>query len=392
MKNKHFDSYAERVRTAKENARQAMKKVEKPKRKFKTSQVITFVLMVIWSICSVLGVFGFARSFNTKNQRSMRVVGASAAENDSISTSSYSLQVPTVFTYRPQGLLGATFLQSYTKSNGYEYGINAYALTSLEFRIDTASKVFTVRYNDADTITGNGFNCEDTIDLTTTQEIEFYPAMYVPSAWSNSAYNGGSLSLYTPSSFYLNFYVSRGEPVDIPVGYVLDSIDYSCEQETGEYIWIDFNFYNGLDTLTWSVRLAFNTAMNYQPNQYPYLPYYSKQLQLGIKYQEKVSLFSWQDYIDIYEQGQEDVRNNLIGDIEKIKQNAYNDGKQAGYEQGLNESNQYTFSNLISAVIDVPIQSFQSLLNFEILGVNLLAFAESLIFIGLLLFLVKLLI
>lgn len=380
MKNKHFDSYAERVRTAKENARQAMKKVEKPKRKFKTSQVITFVLMVIWSICSVLGVFGFARSFNTKNQRSMRVVGASAAENDSISTSSYSLQVPTVFTYSPQGLNGLTFINSTDSSSTSRI----MSLAKMQFRFDIVNRLVDISYNDSD---GLNYGLDPAIEYGYTQTIDLndsstdFPTIY-PAVLDNPVY-----TVFSPSYFTVSFFNSV-TPVDIPVGAVLDRIFYRQDGMDFTVVWVDFVFTLNSSDYIWTMYLRCDS---HTFNSYAYSPYFTQQLS-NTNYQEKVTMFSWLDYIDIYEQGQEDVRNNLIGDIEKIKQNAYNDGKQAGYEQGLNENNQYTFSNLISAVIDVPIQSFQSLLNFEILGVNLLAFAESLIFIGLLLFLLKLLI
>lgn len=56
----------------------------------------------------------------------------------------------------------------------------------------------------------------------------------------------------------------------------------------------------------------------------------------------------------------------------------YNKGYNIGYNVGLNDSNQYTFLNLISATIDAPISYFQSLFNFELLGVNLQGFITGL--------------
>lgn len=56
-----------------------------------------------------------------------------------------------------------------------------------------------------------------------------------------------------------------------------------------------------------------------------------------------------------------------------------NDGYNLGYNTALNNRDIYTFDNLLSAVIDVPVRTFTSLFNFEILGVNLSGF-----FLGLL--------
>lgn len=54
-----------------------------------------------------------------------------------------------------------------------------------------------------------------------------------------------------------------------------------------------------------------------------------------------------------------------------------NDGYWLGYEEGL--STEYSFTSLITAVVDVPVNTFRSLFNFELLGVNLSGF-----FLGLL--------
>lgn len=56
-----------------------------------------------------------------------------------------------------------------------------------------------------------------------------------------------------------------------------------------------------------------------------------------------------------------------------------NDGYREGKEAALNDSDKYSFTSLITSVIDVPINSFRSMFNFEVLGVDLSGF-----FLGLL--------
>lgn len=60
----------------------------------------------------------------------------------------------------------------------------------------------------------------------------------------------------------------------------------------------------------------------------------------------------------------------------------YNLGNNVGYNRGYNDGvanhNDYSFLSLISAVIDAPIKYFQSLFNFELLGVNLQGFITGL--------------
>ena len=64
-------------------------------------------------------------------------------------------------------------------------------------------------------------------------------------------------------------------------------------------------------------------------------------------------------------------------------------GYSRGYNAGVNATNTYTFTNLISAVLDAPINAFTSLFNFEILGVNLSSFLLALFTICVVLTVIK---
>lgn len=79
----------------------------------------------------------------------------------------------------------------------------------------------------------------------------------------------------------------------------------------------------------------------------------------------------------------------------------YNDGnankeaygqaqKEVGKQEGIAQANDYSFTSLISAVFDVPIQTLFGMLNFNILGVNVLTFITSILSIMLLVFIIKL--
>ncbi|HIU06668.1 MAG TPA: hypothetical protein IAC46_03685 [Candidatus Onthoplasma faecigallinarum] len=68
----------------------------------------------------------------------------------------------------------------------------------------------------------------------------------------------------------------------------------------------------------------------------------------------------------------------------------YDTGYYNGYNEGINDSNAYTFTNLIGSVLDAPISAFTSLLNFDILGVNLLAFISGLFTLAIIIFIIKL--
>lgn len=73
------------------------------------------------------------------------------------------------------------------------------------------------------------------------------------------------------------------------------------------------------------------------------------------------------------------------------QQVGYNQGYQVGYSDGVNATNTYSFFNLISAVIDAPVQAFIGLFNFELLGVNLAGFFTGLLTLAFIVTVVKLL-
>lgn len=66
------------------------------------------------------------------------------------------------------------------------------------------------------------------------------------------------------------------------------------------------------------------------------------------------------------------------------------EGYNKGYSKGVEYANDYSFLSLMGAVIDAPITAFTSLLNFELLGVNLLGFVTGLITLALIIFIIKL--
>ncbi len=86
-----------------------------------------------------------------------------------------------------------------------------------------------------------------------------------------------------------------------------------------------------------------------------------------------------QGYQDGFKQGQQEK------EIYGITQ--YNKGKQ----DGIASANKYTFKGLISAVFDVPIQTLYGMLDFNILGINILSLVMSIVSVILLIAIVKVL-
>ena len=66
------------------------------------------------------------------------------------------------------------------------------------------------------------------------------------------------------------------------------------------------------------------------------------------------------------------------------------DGFRQGYDNGLNEQDVYTFGNLLTAVIDAPVGVFISMLDFNIMGFNLLNLVVGLLTLAVICLVIKL--
>lgn len=96
-----------------------------------------------------------------------------------------------------------------------------------------------------------------------------------------------------------------------------------------------------------------------------------------------------------YENGYTDGYNaGLSVGSENGYTDGYNAGQTIGYENGYSAGivagGDHTFMSLIGAVIDAPVSAFTSLLNFELLGVNILGFITGLLTLALIIFIIKL--
>lgn len=67
----------------------------------------------------------------------------------------------------------------------------------------------------------------------------------------------------------------------------------------------------------------------------------------------------------------------------------YDDGYHSGYSAGVLNANDYSFLGLIGAVVDAPVNTFVSLLNFEIFGFNFLSCLTGILTIALIITIVR---
>lgn len=389
MEKKHFSSYAERVRSAKEQAKNAQKKERK--RKFTPAQWVTFLLMVVWTIASIFGVWGFSRTFDSRGNK-MKVIGASAAglnEDNEIFQGKYIFNLQgiqglrVVTTNNTTQLLYTPLYLSYNVGESFttftliSWSGGYISNTVLPFNdlVGTSKNLpFLAGYSLAST--SNSFLITSNID--DEEQRSFIPNGFYP-VTATYYWNGGQLSSPLVSqpifSIRVEFQDGNGGALDhyIHLNWTANSAVYSAALPYFYWVW------RGSTTLTANEYDPFNTISN-----------------------EAITLATYADFIENFRRGElsgrgsaQDIissQQSTINRLEIEKQNAFENGRDVGYQEGLNAENPYTFGNLLSSVIDVPINAFKSLLNFELLGVNLLSFAEGLITIALLLALVKLLI
>ena len=98
------------------------------------------------------------------------------------------------------------------------------------------------------------------------------------------------------------------------------------------------------------------------------------------------------DFVDSYVQSAHTAGYNegySVGEREGFL-TGKNLGFDEGYSKGVLDSNDYSWNGLIASVIDVPVQAFTSLFNFEILGVNMASFFFALLSVCVVLVVIKL--
>lgn len=98
---------------------------------------------------------------------------------------------------------------------------------------------------------------------------------------------------------------------------------------------------------------------------------------------------------DMYNQGYGVGYNNGLTSGEQQGYNngynvGYQDGELNGYNNGLNTTNTYSFSNLLTAVVEAPVNVFINLLDFNIMGYNLLSLVVGLLSLAVIVVIIKL--
>lgn len=75
--------------------------------------------------------------------------------------------------------------------------------------------------------------------------------------------------------------------------------------------------------------------------------------------------------------------------IAKGREHGYNNGKAVGYQDGLKTAQNGSWTGLVSALIDVPVTTIVSFLDFDILGFNMLSALKTIILLSLFFFVIR---
>lgn len=168
---------------------------------------------------------------------------------------------------------------------------------------------------------------------------------------------------YIDNSSYNRLSVFQSDIQSVVLGSYLDSNSYFVN---------DYSF----DSIVHNSKYNFISYLDSNNNSINFL----------IPLDSQVDSDYWQ--FRVYDVGSKGDSSYLLGYNDGLKNTEqYTQGYIAGedsgywdgYEQALENEDRYNFTNLIASVIDVPVRTFTSLFNFEILGVNLSGF-----FLGLL--------
>lgn len=174
---------------------------------------------------------------------------------------------------------------------------------------------------------------------------------------------------------YYEYCIFASDNFNANVAGVIISLSDTCDYYTSsstDYKFLNFKYFT-LDNEY--IVYSFKVPVNYI---YGTRTYY---------FSSNYDLTESQQYNQGYQQGLADNQQNIYN-------NGYNAGKIIGYNDGKSDgiasANNYSFIGLIGAVFDAPLQTFKGLLNFNVLGVNLLDFAMAMITIGLVVYIIRL--
>lgn len=212
--------------------------------------------------------------------------------------------------------------------------------------------------------------------------------------YANSSLTSQTSSIPISASFdYIHFYTSSTR-FDVSVKFsdaAFTSDIYKIElgsrrvtttgSNIGNSYYYDHNFIRYYDYNDYYVEFSFTIFGDANSAGFQYLRFNDRTYFIANTFSDS------QIYQQGYNQGLSDNQSNIYD-------NGYNAGYDIGYGNGVIDgrldANDYSFTSLIGAVVDVPLQVFLGLFHFELLGINLANFILALLTVAFIIFIIKL--
>lgn len=370
------------------NAKNTAPKKAVKNNKRKVAEWVLAILILIWTIGTVLGVVGFVRTLPK----------ASAEETQStmqLKDRNKSIYGPAEIDnwYIPLDIFnGMTVFHS---TSTYSFQSNILGQFGLIFNGSNLSFVYDT-YNSSGTVNRVRYSFDNGgSSFAFTTRIIRNGALFTVSNLQAFCYLPSPFTIDFEDGWYLRQYCSQfiyndtENVLEFDIRFIFGRVGYSSVREG--HLNLDISIPDGhsysriLIPLTsqvltttgeiysdkWSESLHFEDMENL----------YSYGYQTGFDY----------GYDDGYEDGESSGYTDgfSAGETQGYN-NGYNVGKADGFTEGVANANEYSFAGLLGSVIDVPVNAFKSLFNFEILGVNLSSFLMALLTIMIILAVTKL--
>lgn len=260
-------------------------------------------------------------------------------------------------------------LYSYTSSNFYfslsRYTSTSYPNTTLN-TFDNFEVVF--NFNSDNSVFLEFWNLGDTLPIA-NHITYFVPELdswiFFPIIWDNS-YNWNYLFQYYRDSSFNNNVVS----VSIE--------SYPFQRESTVFTSTNLTFYDNNNNI---MRILFITTYDSSTDSRRALA-----ISRGFLVYDLRTYYLTNSFTDneAYQAGvQYGTQQGLASNQQDIFDRGFSAGKRQGddegYIRGVNDANQYSFFNLMGAVMDAPVKAFIGLFNFNFLGVNLLNIASGIV-------------
>lgn len=352
-----------------------MKVVQSTKKKsVDKNQLLAYILaglMIFWTIASVFGFIAYGRT--KKASADVKMITASAEAPQYYDPNFYVILTP------------FDGLQYWEQDNA----------TSVRTEIGTVRGTFAIVINKSGVYGNYALNPSNVAQKTIFDANGSYTTNDVRK-YTLNLYRGVSSSNYTMTNYFASdvshWYVDEYEDFAYDYYYIHDVGFYkeSNKINNGLYVKITFRYVSGSGYRSKELKIyPFSTqfgAVVSGVSDYLYVPSVGQTMTRNTSH----TLSSFYDALEWYNTGSlyaNLYKSEEFTDFESAVNNAYRNGREVGYAEGrengfvegVASANEYSFDGLLSSVFDVPVRTFRSLFDFNVLGVNLSQFFLSIL-------------